>query len=173
MKTNLGYKIRRVSNKKDGSLLHIPMKCYSCAIKSGGMMCGDKYEVDKDNCDGFLRACVEDMSVVECDGYVEQKFSMSKEMKNKLREWLYDYLHQSVNGRHNITQQSDNWFDMEIKVFAGLLALLQNREGFNKLEIVGSRYLRDMIVGCCDIENAFLKIMETSEEVGDIVGEKK
>lgn len=162
MKTNLGYTIKRKRN--DPGKDYQPMKCYSCAIKSGGIFSSGTYQVSEGHCDGFLKAVCDDMIVTECDGYIEQVFSMKANRKKELREWLSEYLYESVSGRHNITQQSDNWFTMEIELFAGLLAMLQHREGFNKLKEVGKRFLAQQ-------DNRIKNIEKDLEEIDNIFGE--
>lgn len=138
MKTNLGYNIKRKSNyTKDGKFKHLVMKCYSCS-KGGTGGWSDKGW----GCDGFLRSVNEKMAVVECDGYKEQKFKIPKKLKEQLQKWITEYCYQTLEGKHNITQQSDNWFAMEAKIYAGILYILQHREELNKLERKGDKYIR-------------------------------
>lgn len=142
MKTNLGYTIKRKSNyTKDGKFKHLVMKCYSCTNGGTGGFNGKKWWCDK-GCDGFLRAVNEKMAVVECDGYKEQKFKIPKKLKKQLQSWVTEYCYQTLEGKENITQQSDNWFAMEAKIYAGILYILQHREELNKLERKGDKYIR-------------------------------
>ena len=164
MKNNLGYNIKR--KRRDPKKSYQPMKCYSCAIKSGGMFTGDTYEASEGNCDGFLKAVCDEMIVTECDGYIEQIFSMNRKDKKQLRLVLNDFLYHSVQDKHNITQQSDNWFMMEIELYAGILAMLQHREGFNKLQEIGRRFLAKH-------GNQIKNIEEDLPEVDDLFGKPR
>ena len=141
MITNLGYKIKRKSNyTKDGKYNHLVMKCYSCAKGGTGGFNGKKWWCDS-GCDGFLRSVNEKMAVVECNGYKEQKFKIPKKLKKQLQSWITEYCRYTLEGKHNITQQSDNWFAMEAKIYAGILYILQHREALNKLERKGNKYI--------------------------------
>lgn len=140
MKTNLGFKIKRKSNYKHGEFLHLVMKCYSCSKGGTGGFDGKRWWCDS-GCDGFLRAVHEKMSVVECNGYKEQKFKIPKKLKKQLREWVTEYCFRTLEGKDNITQQSDNWFAMEYCIYAGILYMLQHRKSLNKLERIGNRYV--------------------------------
>ena len=116
------------------------MKCYSCSKGGTGGFNGKRWWCDS-GCDGFLRAVHEHMAVVECDGYKEQKFKIPKKLKEQLRSWITEYCYRTLEGKDNITQQSDNWFEMEYCLYAGILYMLQHREAFNKLEKIGKRYV--------------------------------
>jgi hypothetical protein len=163
MKTNIGANVKR---KRDDPDKRLPMKCYSCAIQSGGGWSGKKVITFEGKCNGFVQAVADDMRIVECDKYVEQIFSMKKTTKRAFRKNLQEYLWESVEGRGSITQQSDNWYAMEIELYAGLLALLQHREGFNKLQEVGRRFLARH-------HNSIEAIEEEMEEVDEIPGDQQ
>ena len=140
MKTNFGFKIKRKSNYKNGESLHLVMKCYSCSKGGTGGFDGKRWWCDS-GCDGFLRAVNEHMAVVECDGYKEQKFKIPKKLKKQLREWITEYCIQTIEGKHNITQQSDSWFEMEYCTYAGILYMLQHRKSLNELKRIGKRHV--------------------------------
>lgn len=158
MKTNLGFKIKRKSNKDHD----VPMKCYSCARRTDCVIEGNKYQSMPGCCDGFARACVDKMSIVECEGYIQQTFNMLQKDKRKLRDWLQHYMYNTLEGKHNITQQSDNWQHMEVEILAGLIYLLEHRESINRLKRLGRKFMEE------EMNMSIKKLMGTHKSVEEL-----
>jgi hypothetical protein len=141
MKTTLGFTIKRMSRRKLLKTKTIPL-CYSCDIPSSGGWDGIRHWVCTGHCDGFIRGVNEDRFVIKCSGYKEQKFNIPKEVKEKLQDWVDEYCYRTLEGKRNITQQSDNWFAMELEILAGIIDTLQNRQSLNDLIHRGERLLK-------------------------------
>jgi len=140
METNLGYKVKRKKLSLDELLEN--WLCCSCNIECTGVIGtknGKRYYECFSGCEGSLKSTFDEIYVVKCSGYKEQRFTVTVEVKKILEGLVCEFSQGTLSGKHNISQGSDSFDGMMEDIYRGFIELLSHRQELNHLMALGRK----------------------------------